>query len=137
MRGLCGNKTLKAVTRATQSAYNVKKISDNFTQQTNITPDSQSHTYGDASTDIMQMVNVLRKLKPFNFIKGRKHTAFPTISNSPLNNVDISALHAWLTSKKKSLAKNTLLCYEPEGGDESEEDDERSTLDDLEEEEHM
>jgi hypothetical protein len=109
LRGLCGNKTLNAVTRSTQSAYNVKKISDNFDHQTNITPDSQSHTYGDPSTDIKEMVNVLRKLKPFNFVKGRKHTAFPTISNSPLNSVDISALHAWLTSKKKSLAKKSIV----------------------------
>ena len=109
LRGLCGNKTLKAVTRATQSAYNVKKISNNFDQQTNITPDSQSHTYGDPSTDTKQMVNVLRKLKPFNFVKGRKHTAFPTISNSPLNNVDISALHAWLTSKKKITCEKSIV----------------------------
>jgi hypothetical protein len=138
LRGLCGNKTLKAVTRATQSAYNVKKITDNFDQECNIKPESQSHTYGDPSTDITQMVNVLRKLKPFSYTNGRKHTAFPTISNSPLNNVDTSSLDAWLTSKKKSIAKNPFLGYEAEDGEESEEeDDDLTTLEDLDEEENM
>ncbi len=42
LRGLCGNKTLKAVTRSTQSAYNVKKITVNFGNQTNIKPESHA-----------------------------------------------------------------------------------------------
>jgi hypothetical protein len=137
LQGLCGNKTLKAVTRATQSAYNVKKITENFDHQSNITPESQSNTYGDPSTDIKQMANVLRKLKPFSYTKGRKHAAFPTIPNSPLNNVDVSSLDAWLTTKKKAIAKNPFLHNEAEDGEESEEEDEITTLEDLSEEEDM
>lgn len=67
---------MKAVTRATQSAYNIKTITENFDHQSSITPESQSHTYGDPGIDIKQMVNVLRKLKPFSYTKGRKHGAF-------------------------------------------------------------
>ena len=132
---LCGNKTLKAVTRATQSAYNVKKICENFDKQSSIKPESQSHTYGDASTDIKQMADVLRKLRPFNFVAGRKHTAFPTISNSPLNNVDIPSLHTWLTSKKKAIANKPLLCHEPdnEGETEHELEEEEENIEDAEE----
>ena len=63
LHGLCGNKTLKAVTRATQSAYNVTKICENFDKQSSIKPESQSHTYGDASTDIKQMAGVLRAVR--------------------------------------------------------------------------
>ena len=133
LRGLCGTKRLKAVTRATQSAYNVRKITNNFDIQSNIAPESHSHTYGDPSTDIKLMV--LRKSRPFSYSKGRKHTAFPSISNSPLNHVDIASLDAWLSSKKKAVGKNPFLVYEPEEGDESEEEDnvETEDLDDEEE----
>ena len=137
LRGLCGNKTLKAVTRATQSAYNVKKITSNFDIESNIAPDSQSHTYGDLSTDIKMMVGVLRKLKPFSYSKGRKHTAFPSISNSPLNHVDIASLDAWLSSKKQAIGKNPFLVYQPEEGDESEEEENVETEDLDDEEEDM
>ena len=78
LRGLCSNKTLKAVTRATQSAYNVKKITNNFDIQSNVTTDSHSHIYGDPSTDIQLMVDVLRKSRPFSYSKGCKHTVFPS-----------------------------------------------------------
>ena len=96
---------------------------------------NNSHTYGDASTDIKQMADVLRKLRPFNFVAGRKHTAFPTISNSPLNNVDIPSLHTWLTSKKKAIANNPLLCHEPdnEGETEHELEEEEENIEDAEE----
>ena len=123
LRGLCGNKTLKAVTKSTQSAYNVKKITVNFDNQTNIKPESHEHTYGDPGVDISEMVKVLRKLKPFSFNEGRKHSTFSLISKSPLNNIDVASLDAWLTSKKKAIAKNPFLDYEPEDGDENDDSD--------------
>ena len=130
LRGLCGNKTLKAVTRATQSLYNVKKITSNLDIKSNITPDSQSHTYGDLSADIKLMVSVLRKLKPFSNSNRRKHTTFPSISNSLLNHVDIASLAAWLSSKKQAIGKNPFLVYRP---GEEEENVETEDLDDEEE----
>ena len=123
LRGLCGNKTLKAVMRSTQSAYNVKMITVNFDNQTNIKPESHEHMYGDPGVDISEMVKVLRKLKPFSFNEGRKHSTFSLISKSPLNNIDVASLDAWLTSKKKAIAKNPFLGYEPEGGDENDDSD--------------
>ena len=73
LRGLCGNKTLKAVTRSTKSAYCQKVIIDNLDKQNDIHKNSSSHTYGNCEEDVKDMIDTLRKLKPFQFTVDRYH----------------------------------------------------------------
>lgn len=109
LRGLCGNKTLKAVSRSTTCAYSLKVCMENFDNQSGITQDSTSHTYGDPKSDIKEMIGILRKLKPFQHKPGRKHDSFPCIPNSQLDKLDPVLLDKWLTRSKKSLAKNSYI----------------------------
>ena len=48
--------------------------------------------------------------------------------------MDIASLDAWLSSKKQAIGKNPFLVYQPEEGDESEEEENVET-DDLDDEE--
>lgn len=111
LQGLCGNKTLKAVTRLTKSAYSQKIITDNFDSKSKIAKDSTSHTYGDKKEDVKGTVNTLHNLKPFQYTPGRKHSAFQTLSKSPLDQLDPVLLDQWLTRHKRSLASNPQHNY--------------------------
>ena len=106
LRGLCGNKTLKAVTRSTTSAYCQKVIIDNLDKQNKIHKNSSSHTYGNCEEDVKDMMETLRKLKPFQFTVDRYHKSFQTIEKSPLDKLDAVLLHKWLTRHKLLLASN-------------------------------
>ena len=88
LQGLCGNKTLKAATRVTKSAYSQKTITDNFDVHSIVSKDSTSHTYGNCKEDVKSMVITLHNLKPFKYTPGRKHDAFPTLSKSRLDQLD-------------------------------------------------
>ena len=44
------------------------------------------------------------------FQPGRNINSFPFISTSPLDQLDVFALHAWLTRHKKRLAANPYSC---------------------------
>ena len=62
LRGLCGNKTLKAVTRSTKSAYCQKVIIDNLDKQNDIHKNSSSHTYGNCGFVFVTAWNILSLL---------------------------------------------------------------------------
>ena len=109
LKGLCGNKTLAAVTRSTKCAHSLKINLDNFDEQSTISPDSVSHTYDDAKKDIKEMVEILHSLKPFQHAPGRNHSKFPTLSNIPFDQLDPVLLDTWLTRNKKALAKNSFI----------------------------
>ena len=69
------------------------------------------------------MVGVLQKVKRFEHHTGRKFTLFPKITRSPLNKLDVSALHKWLTYKKKRLADDAFATSEVEGEDDIDNED--------------
>lgn len=121
LQGLCGNKTLKAVTRVTKSAYSQKIITDNYDAESGIAKESTSHTYGNSGDDVRKMVSTLHGLKPFRYTPGRKHDAYPTISKSPLDQLNPVLLDKWLTRHKRRLAVSSLQNYD-EDDVESEED---------------
>lgn len=101
-----GTKHLKAVTRSTTSAYCQKVIIDNLDKQNKIHKNSSSHTYGNCEEDVKDMIETLRKLKPFQFTVDRYHKSFQTIEKSPLDKLDAVLLHKWLTRHKLLLASN-------------------------------
>ena len=44
LKGLCGNKTLKAIQRNTSTAYSIQKVIENVASQTPVSPNSSAHT---------------------------------------------------------------------------------------------
>lgn len=103
---MCGNKTLKAVERSSAAAYGLNKIIQSYDITSNIPPDSTSHTHTSTEQDFNKIITLFHNKAPFSNQPGRAHRSFPTISKSPLDQLDVSLLHSWLTRHKRQLAKN-------------------------------
>ena len=132
LKGMCGNKTIKAVERSTSAAYGLKKIIDVFDKKSGVSSDSSSLTHKCTSEDVKEMIEILTPVKPFNKKPGRKLLSFPNISKSPLDQLDTAALFTWLNRHKRRLSKNAYAACDDDCDDE--EDDES---DDEEEEEYI
>lgn len=120
LKGLCANKTLKAVQRSSSAAYGVHQIVDNFDKQSDIAADSTAHTYTDKRNDEMEMIEIIHKIKPFTFKTGREYKSFSGITKSPLEKLNIVLLNQWLTDHKKRLFQSPY--YEVELEDEDKEE---------------
>lgn len=131
LHDLRGNKSLNAVTRSTAASYSQHIIGDRIDEQSNISKDSTSHTYGDCKEDVKEIVESLHKLKPFMFTPDRLHNTFPKISKSPLDKMDPILLDQWLTKHKRKLAACSCVnddsdnedCDDNENGDTSNDSD--------------
>lgn len=122
-------KTLKAVTRATGASNGVDDINTNLEEQTKIHRPSSKHTIASAEEDEKQMVKILRGLKPFVLIPNRKHTHFPHISESPMDELDVMLFKTWLTKHRNQLASNRNAEYQAEDEDGVESDDDETSAD--------
>ena len=127
LKGMCRNKTLKAVQRST-SSFLLNVIVKQY--DSNIASESTSHTHACTCDDVREMINITSGKNPFDFQPGRNINSFPSISTSPLDQLDVFALYAWLTWHKKRLAANPYSC-DYSGC----EDDDQESADEEEEEE--
>ena len=118
LKGMCGNKTYKAVERSTKASHGLKRIVDAYDEINSIPPDSTSHTHASTKDDINEMVRIIKPLSPFDYTPKRILLVF---SKVPLTIFDTAVLHTWLTRHKRRLARDAL----------SNCDDEDSTDDDL------
>ena len=123
LHDLCGNKTLKAVTRSTQASYSQQVVGENFDDQSKVSKNSTSHTYGDCKEDVKEMVASLRNLKPFTFSPDRLHKAFPNMSKSPLDQLDPVLLERWLTKNKRKIAATPYLNDDSDSDNDDDDDD--------------
>ena len=132
LKGMCGNKTFKAVQRSTSSSFLLNETAKQYDRESNLTPESTSHTHACTSDDIREMIEIINKQKPFEHQPGRTLRSFPSISKSPLDQLDVFALHSWLTRNKKRLAANPYSCDESacdEAESDNEEEEEAILLD--------
>ncbi|KXJ15363.1 hypothetical protein AC249_AIPGENE24641 [Exaiptasia diaphana] len=112
-------KTEKAINRASRAAAGLKHIVENFDDCTGIHPESTVHTYKDAESDIMDMINIINREKILNSIPGRAHPTFADLPKSLLDTLDIAKMEKWMKSWKRKLAKNPDV-----PGDDNPDDDE-------------
>ena len=101
LKGLCGNTTLKAVQRSTNAVYELKSMVELIDKESNVPPDSIKHTHASSTKIIHEMISVLQRVKPFDERPVRAYRSFPDIRKSPLQNLDVTVLHSWLTYNKK------------------------------------
>lgn len=124
MRAMRGNKTLKAVQRASSSSYGQKEFCVHFDKECHIAPDSTHHTQACTTEDVKEMTMILQQTKPFDFQAGRKLHSFPHISKSPLDKLDVALLHSWLTNHKLKLFRGEFELIEESADEEVAEDSE-------------
>ena len=123
LKGVCGNKTLKAVDRSTSSAYGLKKIVHVVDRESGVPPDSTQHTSTSTWETVVEMAEILHAKKPFQHTEARTLKSFPHIPISPLEQLDVALLFDWLTRNKRRLAVNAFECNEDDDSDEDEDDE--------------
>ena len=137
LRGLCGNKTLKAIQRATTATHGLKTIVEAIDQESNVTPDSTHHTHASTEELVKEMVKVIQKVNPFELCPGRQFLSFPNIPKSPLKNLNVTALHKWLSANKKRMAQDVFAMSDEvdseDDSDDGQENSEDNTTDSEEE----
>lgn len=134
LRGMRGNKTLKAVERSSGSAYGQKEFCNQFDAQCKIPPESTRHTHACSTEDTKAMLSIIQETNPFQYEAGRKLHSFPSISKSPLDKLDMSLLHTWLSNHKRKLFAGAAVFCDESDSDEFEEEgvqDEGSSEDDV------
>ena len=120
---------MKAVTRSTSTSYNEQVIAYRNDKESNISKDSTAHTYGDCREDVKDVVESLRKLKPFTFTPDRYHSAFPKITKRPLDQLDPVLLDQWLRKHKRKLAGSSYVNDDSENVDGEDDENEVSSID--------
>ncbi|CAC5385324.1 unnamed protein product [Mytilus coruscus] len=83
IRGLGANKTENATRRASGSANIIYKIRENIDKLMNIPKSTTSHTKKTSSKDVELAINILRKVDPFIYVKGRKFDSYKEIPKNP------------------------------------------------------
>lgn len=139
LNAFCGNKTLKAIQRATSASHGLKLILQSIDDESHIPLDSTHHTHASSTKLVEEMIKVLRKVDPFQNKPGRSLVSFPSIPKSPLCKLDVTAMHKWLTKNKKRLTQDALAISEDdtEEDEEEEEDDEEDTDSEQDDESDM
>ena len=137
LKGMCGNKTFKAVERSTKASHGLKRIVDAYDEINSVPPDSTSHTHASTKEDIKEMIRIIKPLNPFHHTPKRNLQAFSTIQQSPLNNLDTSLLHGWLTRHKRRLARDSLSNCNDEDIDYDSMDDDIGSENDAEDTENF
>lgn len=125
MRGMCGNKTLKAVQRCSGAAYGIKECCIQFDNESGVPPESNKHTHTCTTEDINAMLTIVQQAKPFDYHPGRVLHSFPHMSKSPLDKLDVALLSTWLTNHKRKLFAGN---YDYEAADAEAESDEEQAV---------
>lgn len=135
LKGLCGNKTLNAIQRSTSAAYGLKNVVDAIDKASHVPPDSTQHSQASSNRTIEEMNKTLQKVQPFQN-QPRSLRSFPNITKSPLQKLNVTALHKWLTAKKKKLATNAFEVSEDlqEDGNSPEQNEAEDSLSETDEE---
>ena len=71
LKGMCGNKTLRAVQRSTSSSYMLNETSTQYDRESNLSPESTSHTHACTSDDIKEIIEPISTQNPFKHQPGR------------------------------------------------------------------
>ena len=103
LRGMCGNKTLKAVQRCSGAAYGLKECCTQYDNECGLPPESTKHTHASMTEDVKAMLDIVQQAKPFQYQPGRTLHSFPNITKSPLDQLDVALLNTWLTNHKRKL----------------------------------
>ena len=69
LRGLCGNKTLKAVQRCSAAAYGLKECCTQYDYECGIHPESNKHSHACTTQDVKAMLTIVQQAKPFQYQK--------------------------------------------------------------------
>ena len=99
---------LKAVQRTTNAVYRLKTVVETIDKESDFTAESTKHTHTSHTKIVEEMIKVLKGVQHFNEKPGRMLLSFPGVSKSPLDSLNVTVLHKWLTHNKKGYLQMHL-----------------------------
>ena len=117
--GMGKNLNPTSAQRSARSSNNTNLLVKNFDFQRQVHPQVLSHGKVSRELDLQIMVNDILRQDVFEYIPGRKHSAFPTHTRSPVQNLSASALLKGMKTLRRKFAHGNLsfLADENEVGD--------------------
>ena len=103
-QGMGPNKTKAAIERASKAGAGIQEVICNYDGASGVKPRSGAHTKMSAKADELEIIEALKKSKPFCIVPGRKHDSFPNIEISPLEQLDRDDLYLWLDKHKRQIS---------------------------------
>ena len=88
VRQLGANQSEKAILRISNAADTVNTICNSFDHALGVPTPSSRHSKESADCDRLLVRSSLRELRPFRKESGRKHIAYPAISQSPFHKIN-------------------------------------------------
>lgn len=85
IRGLGANKTEHAIVTISKAAPVISDISANFDRVLKIKDKGTTHKKGDDQTDLMTLVNSLKQLHIWNYVRGRELSKSSKVTETPFN----------------------------------------------------
>ena len=106
--GMGKNLTPKSAQRIARSSNNVNLMLATFDTNCQVMPQVSSHSKVSRDLDLQVMVSDLLRQDVFEFVPGRKHSAFPCHNRSPVHNLNSTTLLKWMKTLRRKFAKGNL-----------------------------
>ena len=107
--GMGKNLTPKSAQRIARSSNNVNLMLETFDTSCQVKPQVLSHSKVSRNQDLQVMISdLLLRQDVFEFVPGRKHSAFPVHNRSPVHNLDSTTLLKWMKTLRSKFAKGNL-----------------------------
>lgn len=106
--GMGKNLTPKSAQRIAHSSNNVNLMLETFNTSCQVKPQVLSHSKVSRNLDLQVMISDLLRQDVFEFVPGRKHSAFPVHNRSPVHNLDSTTLLKWMKTLRCKFAKGNL-----------------------------
>lgn len=106
--GMGKNLTPASAQRIARSSNSINSMLENFDTTCQVVPQVLSHSTVSRDLDLHVMVNDLLRQDVFEFVPGRKHSAFPAHNRSPVHNLHSTTLLKWMKTLRRKFAKGNL-----------------------------
>lgn len=80
---------------------------ETFDTNCQVTPQVLSHSKVSRDLDLQVMISDLLRQDVFEFVPGRKHSAFQVHNRSPVHNLQSTTLLKWMKTQGENLPKET------------------------------
>ncbi|WAR28244.1 hypothetical protein MAR_013948 [Mya arenaria] len=109
IKHMFANKTDNNITYRTAALPGINQIGENLDLQLGTMKRAKKHKQKNDQSDILTVMNDLRRIRPFNHTEQRKYDAFSKIKMSPTEDVDMEKFKEWFKLKKWFTADNLGL----------------------------
>ena len=97
------NKSTHTINMVSRAPIGIKNIISNFDDVSHIVPNSSKYNVRSSYKDELNMIQDLRKIRPFRRASGRQHPSFPTISKSAFGGLNMEEYCKWVKKHVKQL----------------------------------